>query len=1722
MVKSKKLMSIVLALTMLCTIFGNFTAFALPTTARNTYYFAITAKDEDGVSVDNCSVTIDASSFISASGKTDGQYISPEAQDSTQMTISITSVPDGYTTPSDISFTVESLNSSSFSNTAEWTYNGAISERSNGYSFTCTLKKSTAGDKTDEDNTETVAHTHAICGETTCTTDHDKNGEADNCTSVTYQPLSEALKDYYDAESDTYKGSTPEYKSDSLYSYNSVLPAGNYYLDKDMTLSTPLYLPDNTTINLCLNGHKLVRKVDEFAGPAIFLDTHTVLNLSDCNSGNNQYRFKKSGSIWEEDASGEYTVTGGVITGSTVHGTTFQTALGHATGIATWSTINNGTLNLYGGNIIGNGGGEWYSRLQGHGISVTACNLYGGTIQGNYGDSGTAVAAGTFRMYDGLIANNYSSGDTPCAVSIGTEGYMYGGRIENNNASGVIVEPCKTFTMLNGTITGNKIGVQHYRYDKEDLLSNFVLGASGNTGTILIDGNKSSNLIVTDGKHVTVSDMSADSKIGITSKSSLSQGDSIEFADGGVAQIDNFNSDNSSYTICANGNNDGLVLKYEKSVYVHFNSAYEGKKGVPYIYTEDENEGTCQKSLEPTVSITLKDKATEDTTNATTASWLTAGHSYEVTTSTSNDSAYKLKKENMVLTVAEDGTLSLDDKDGGMVEDTSVYLNVDTEDGAYEAHTYTLTTDVENEYVAHASFDVKSGSYTVGAGYLFNSGATPQTITLYRLKKSASGTPLNYTTVETDTSKLLNANIYGDAAITDGTTETTLKLTGKTYQVALEAEDGLDCIVTTSDGAELWKSTDADKPEPISMRVSSFYKVHFKNADGEYSDDPEDMQTFFINTNNQLYYDGMEDNDGVAIDDVTTAESLRITLKDTRTYAVQIPSTFVGGTVTANKETAKAGETVTLTVTPDKYYKLATLTATDQNGNDLLHPETEIALLADNTSQTYTFQMPAGAVTVSATFEINSSYTVKAVVNGATADKDADKAGTQVNAGDTVKIDVVVAGGDYTNAGWSMIYDSTKFDYVNAVTNSDYEAVGVITLDETQENVLAGTIEGSGAQTDEFTDGIAIVTYVFTAKAPAQNKDVTGTFKVTSAYADDYEMAKTDDKTPAKTENASVDIVLIQSSTDEDGEVVTPAGTFEDATKVYNAEKQSGNVFVPADQFANATVTYAAAEDGTEVEDMSTLTFKKSLPSWQNVGTYTYYVKVSGAGLATMYDSATLTITPKQLTPNASFAVDPTAKKVVFVPTLEGALDDTHSGTVTVTWTDKTGTQTEELQASDFEHDGETTSKYKGSVQFEVTAATSGEFTVTLTYNANETADNYTGETNTATVEVDKTTATDDIVAAVKAAITNEYLYDSEEHKLTIADLSEIADGNWTVASKTDAYDETEDPSVTNVGDDRLVKVVFEDGNAFYNDIVVYVTLKVNPRNITITINDNDKVMGEDDPTPLTTGTITVYDEETEAVTEGLNENELFGTDDLDIDYERAAGEEVGTYEITANFVPNDNYNVTVVTAEFEITAPTINPEDPTAKVKIEVVDLSNEEDGTPDYVAGLRMILIYTDLNKVFYGYSETQNAATAEKFYDVTDAGYQYVSHDAFDENGKLTAVTTDDHAYKHVYGLVVDKLTATETGAELEALYRANVVFLSSDLADAPADIEYDANINLSQSLDVNDYSMTNGIYHRNESYGRKETIVSMLKADYNHDKVVDTKDAAAVKAAVDERQ
>lgn len=184
------------------------------------------------------------------------------------------------------------------------------------------------------------------------------------------------------------------------------LPAsGNYYLTKNVTLSTGQPITGNVT--LCLNGYK----IEAASGVTV----NGTLTITDCVG---------SGSIVGVDKQ----LTGVNIQNKGTLNLYGGTIRNFAKGVE-----NNGTFNMYGGKLTKNS----------QGVSNTGTfNMHGGTITGNSGTcNGAGVSNdGSFTMSGGDITYNTASKDS------------------NNNGYGGGVCNSKSFKMTDGTIAGNNAG----------------------------------------------------------------------------------------------------------------------------------------------------------------------------------------------------------------------------------------------------------------------------------------------------------------------------------------------------------------------------------------------------------------------------------------------------------------------------------------------------------------------------------------------------------------------------------------------------------------------------------------------------------------------------------------------------------------------------------------------------------------------------------------------------------------------------------------------------------------------------------------------------------------------------------------------------------------------------------------------------------------------------------------------------------------------------------------------------------------------------------------------------------------------------------------------------------------------------------------------------------------------------------------------------------------
>ncbi|MDD6563467.1 MAG: S-layer homology domain-containing protein [Clostridiales bacterium] len=88
----------------------------------------------------------------------------------------------------------------------------------------------------------------------------------------------------------------------------------------------------------------------------------------------------------------------------------------------------------------------------------------------------------------------------------------------------------------------------------------------------------------------------------------------------------------------------------------------------------------------------------------------------------------------------------------------------------------------------------------------------------------------------------------------------------------------------------------------------------------------------------------------------------------TPTYKVESDvSEDTDGSISFSKSSAKKGDTVTITVTPDRYYKVDSVTVKDKNAKEIA--------VTDNGDGTFTFKMPASKVSVEPVFSWDNPFT---------------------------------------------------------------------------------------------------------------------------------------------------------------------------------------------------------------------------------------------------------------------------------------------------------------------------------------------------------------------------------------------------------------------------------------------------------------------------------------------------------------------------------------------------------------------------------------------------------------------------------------------------------------------------------------------------------------------------------------------------------------------------
>lgn len=265
-------------------------------------------------------------------------------------------------------------------------------------------------------------HSHPICGASH--TDIGNHKEA-TCSNVTWT----AWNGTDTIGNDFFKDSNTKY----------------LYLSRDVEMSgkwTNIYVPENKTLYLCLNGHSLK------SAATYTISVSGTLVLCDCNgSGQGKgvisHGKKDNGSLYGAD--GIYVVDNAIFT---MYGGTISNNDGSGV------LVSGGTFTMYGGEISYNtrttsspegGGGVWVK---------------------NYKKSNKEKIPGNFAMYGGTICNNEIQSNVFGGGGVGMDSdgsfYMENGTITGNkcnNSGGGLDIRCKTITIKdNSTISGNTCG----------------------------------------------------------------------------------------------------------------------------------------------------------------------------------------------------------------------------------------------------------------------------------------------------------------------------------------------------------------------------------------------------------------------------------------------------------------------------------------------------------------------------------------------------------------------------------------------------------------------------------------------------------------------------------------------------------------------------------------------------------------------------------------------------------------------------------------------------------------------------------------------------------------------------------------------------------------------------------------------------------------------------------------------------------------------------------------------------------------------------------------------------------------------------------------------------------------------------------------------------------------------------------------------------------------
>ena len=685
---------------------------------------------------------------------------------------------------------------------------------------------------------------------------------------------------------------------------------GNYYLTKDTILANSAYsrkIVVTGDVKICLNGHtmKYRPRTTEIAGLCrIYLRDDASFSICDCSEGQN-----------------------GKIVQISDDGKSYS---------ALFQCLRNSTLNLFGGEISGGGSSEVPTNTAYPG----AVKLYGGTFN-MYGgkitnctanaqsvidvDSSSASGLykgqpnvpGVFNMYGGEISGNqmtpYTGQNGTAAVDATHSNVnIYGGKICNNTAVGKgnvahgIDVIWSDLTISGGEITGNSgYGVCMTDNEPKTILSGGKITGNTKGNFCFIFRWSDSNYVFNYTPSVVLDkNMAPDTNIGI-SVSPL-EDNKVPYTLSVACDTDNsrfFYSDMAGYAVIYDEKSKTLQLQ----------------KGTALTGTLEIN-GAAKFGQELAATLTGTNN-----TGTLTYKWYRSGENAPIATDTDK---YTLTADDIGRTIT---AMVKSSKELGSI--TAVTKVVEKADGPAAPAAFTL-------------------------GFALNEDQKTFTATIPEVENAEySFDGKQYSAVNTKTDCAPNTEYTGYVRIPETDTQKASAVTSST-QTAPKLT--VAAPVFKPDGTTSFRGTQTVEISCATPGASIYY-----TTDGT------------TPTSTGTIYSG-----AISLTSTTTIKAIAVKadMNDSAVAAatftrrsssggggsVSIPDTkiptgiYEHGTVTVSPESASKGDTVTITVAPDKGYTLESLTVLDKDGKALA--------LTDKGSGKYTFTMPAGKITVKAVF----------------------------------------------------------------------------------------------------------------------------------------------------------------------------------------------------------------------------------------------------------------------------------------------------------------------------------------------------------------------------------------------------------------------------------------------------------------------------------------------------------------------------------------------------------------------------------------------------------------------------------------------------------------------------------------------------------------------------------------------------------------------------------